>query len=59
MREITEKQIDKIARKLVKERVALLKSCGFTREEICDRVSVEDVKSYVTDTIEEIKKMEE
>lgn len=58
MKDITEKQIDKITHKLVKERVALLKSCGFTREEISNRVSVEDVKSYVTDTIKEIKKME-
>lgn len=57
MKNITEKQIDKITRKLVKEKVKLLKSCGFTREEICNRVSVEDVKSYVTDTIEEIKKI--
>lgn len=56
---MAEKQnkIEKIVRKLVKEKVALLKSCGFTDDEIRNRISVEDVRGYVTDTITEWEKL--
>ena len=53
----TKEQIDKITRKLVKGRVKLLKSCGFSTKEICTRVSVADVNSYVEDTITEWEKI--
>ena len=53
----TKEQIEKIARKLIKERVKLLKSCGFSDEEIRNRIHVSDVQDFVSDGITEWEKI--
>ena len=53
----TKKQLVKISNKLIKERVKLLKSCGFTVEEIRNRIHVADVQDFVTDGIKEWEKI--
>lgn len=53
----TKEQIVKISNKLIKERVKLLKSCGFTRYEISDRIYVEDVRDFVANGIKEWEKI--
>ena len=54
-----DKVLDRITKKLIKERVKLLKSCGFTKEEINNRISVEDVRSFIADGIAEWEKQKQ
>lgn len=56
MKKLTKQYVDKIAAKIIKNRVALLKSCGFTDEEIRRRVEVSDVKDDVETAILEWEK---
>ena len=53
----TKIQIRKIIKKLISERVKLLKSCGLTKEEINNRISVLDVEYFITEGIIEWEKM--
>ena len=57
MADITVKQSNLIVKKLVKERVELLKSCGFTSEEIRKRISVEDARYFIEEGIKEWEEM--
>jgi len=56
MKKLTKQYVDKIAAKIIKNRVKLLKSCGFTDEEIRRRVEVFDVKDDVETAILEWEK---
>lgn len=53
----TKIQIRKIIKKLISERVKLLKSCGLTKEEINNRISVLDVEYFITEGIIEWEQM--
>lgn len=53
----TKIQIRKIIKKLISERVKLLKSCGLTKEEINNRISVLDAEYFITEGIIEWEKM--
>ncbi len=53
----TQKQVEKILKKILAQRIALLRSCGFTDKEIRNRISVEDARCFITDGIAEWEKI--
>lgn len=55
----TKEQIEKIKKKIIKDRIKLLKSCGFTPIEIGRRIEVSDVEDDIRTAITEWEKMKD
>ena len=53
----TKEQIEKIKKKIIKDRVKLLKSCGYTSIEIGRRIEVSDVEDDIKVAITEWEKI--
>ena len=53
----TQKQIEKIKKKIIKDRIKLLKSCGYTSIEIRRRIEVSDVEDDIKVAITEWEKI--
>lgn len=53
----TKEQIKKIKKKIIKDRVKLLKSCGYTSIEIGRRIEVSDVEDDIKVAITEWEKI--
>lgn len=53
----TKEQIEKIKKKIIKDRIKLLKSCGYTSTEICRRIEVSDVEDDIKVAITEWEKI--
>ena len=49
----TKEQIEKIKKKIIKDRIKLLKSCGYTSIEIGRRIEVSDVEDDIKVAITE------
>lgn len=55
----TKEQIEKIKKKIIKDRIKLLKSCGYTSIEISRRIEVSDVEDDIKIAIAEWEKIKE
>ena len=53
----TKEQIEKIKKKIIKDRIKLLKSCGYTSIEIGRRIEVSDVEDDIKIAISEWEKI--
>ena len=53
----TKEQIEKIKKKIIKDRIKLLKSCGYTSIEIGRRIEVSDVEDDIKVAITEWEKI--
>ena len=53
----TKEQIEKIKKKIIKDRIKLLKSCGYTSIEIGHRIEVSDVEDDIKVAITEWEKI--
>lgn len=53
MKTPTKEQIEKIKKKIIKDRIKLLKSCGYTSIEIRRRIEVSDVEDDIKVAITE------
>lgn len=53
----TKEQIEKIKKKIIKDRIKLLKSCGYTSVEIGRRIEVSDVEDDIKVAITEWEKI--
>lgn len=53
----TKEQIEKIKKKIIKDRIKLLKSCGYTTVEIGSRIEVSDVEDDIKVAITEWEKI--
>lgn len=53
----TKEQIEKIKKKIIKDRIKLLKSCGYTSIEIGRRIEVSDVEDDIKVAIAEWEKI--
>lgn len=53
----TKEQIEKIKKKIIKDRIKLLKSCGYTPIEIGRRIEVSDVEDDIKVAIMEWEKL--
>lgn len=53
----TKEQIEKIKKKIIKGRIKLLKSCGYTSTEIGRRIEVSDVEDDIKVAITEWEKI--
>ena len=57
MKTPTKEQIEKIKKKIIKDRIKLLKSCGYTSIEIGRRIEVSDVEEDIKVAIDEWEKI--
>lgn len=55
----TKEQVEKIKKKIIKDRVELLKSCGYTSIEIGRRIEVSDVEDDIKVAIAEWEKIKD